>query len=391
MQLWIHVEKIQNQLDKECIRIRPFCYPGSSTFCKKFYFFSRELSTSVHFFWEKGQLNCSGIIILDFNSTVNIYLKKTLTEHYDVPAFARSLQFCRLLPRRRPRAWPSCSRGTSTSAGCTRSCRAAGTRSRWCWRSSPGPSSQLLLSPCSGCCRRSDVARKEPAVSSCLDPFASAAGWCPGSLWVVCLSNYQDPDLNRMYSAGDEKLSSVFVKTMRWFIFLFLFLPSMLNVVHHLSLSLLLKHKFCVSSVVVVYICVFLPHVFNNHKQDKMNFTVCICNQLCNHHECFLLNRASSLACSARDQLGLARFNFVTSWTSISARFVNEPARTEQKPAREFERANICQQTKPPHAHATLKHMRNSIASLTDDNGTNFSEHDHKADLMWNAFRSRNF
>jgi hypothetical protein len=104
MQLWIHVEKIQNQLDKECIRIRPFCYPGSSTFCKKFYFFSRELSTSVHFFWEKGQLNCSGIIILDFNSTVNIYLKKTLTEHYDVPAFARSLQFCRLLPRRRPRA-----------------------------------------------------------------------------------------------------------------------------------------------------------------------------------------------------------------------------------------------------------------------------------------------
>jgi hypothetical protein len=41
------------------------------------------------------------------------------------------------------------------------------------------------------------------------------------------------------------------------------------------------------------------------------------------------------------------------------------------------------------HAHATLKHRRNSIASLTDDNRTNFSEHDHKADLTWNAFKNR--
>jgi hypothetical protein len=41
------------------------------------------------------------------------------------------------------------------------------------------------------------------------------------------------------------------------------------------------------------------------------------------------------------------------------------------------------------HAHATLKHRRNSITSLTDDNGTNFSEHDHKADLLWNAFKNR--
>jgi hypothetical protein len=36
-----------------------------------------------------------------------------------------------------------------------------------------------------------------------------------------------------------------------------------------------------------------------------------------------------------------------------------------------------------------LKHRRNSIASLTDDNGTNYSEHDHKADLLWNAFKNR--
>ena len=41
------------------------------------------------------------------------------------------------------------------------------------------------------------------------------------------------------------------------------------------------------------------------------------------------------------------------------------------------------------HAHATVKHRRNSIASLTDDNGINFSEHDQKANLLWNAFKSR--
>jgi hypothetical protein len=41
------------------------------------------------------------------------------------------------------------------------------------------------------------------------------------------------------------------------------------------------------------------------------------------------------------------------------------------------------------HAHATIKPRRNSIASLTDDNGTNFSEHDHKVDLLWYAFKSR--
>jgi hypothetical protein len=41
------------------------------------------------------------------------------------------------------------------------------------------------------------------------------------------------------------------------------------------------------------------------------------------------------------------------------------------------------------HAHATLKHRRNSIASLTDDNGTIHSKHDHKADFLWTAFKNR--
>jgi hypothetical protein len=35
------------------------------------------------------------------------------------------------------------------------------------------------------------------------------------------------------------------------------------------------------------------------------------------------------------------------------------------------------------HAHATVKHRRNSIASLSDDNGASFSEHDQKANLQW--------
>jgi hypothetical protein len=41
------------------------------------------------------------------------------------------------------------------------------------------------------------------------------------------------------------------------------------------------------------------------------------------------------------------------------------------------------------HAHATVKHRRNTIASLTDDNVTSFSEHDQKANLLWNAFKTR--
>jgi hypothetical protein len=41
------------------------------------------------------------------------------------------------------------------------------------------------------------------------------------------------------------------------------------------------------------------------------------------------------------------------------------------------------------HAHATVKHMHNSIALLSDDNGTSYSEHDHKANLLWNVFKCR--
>jgi hypothetical protein len=40
------------------------------------------------------------------------------------------------------------------------------------------------------------------------------------------------------------------------------------------------------------------------------------------------------------------------------------------------------------HAHATVKHRRNAIASLSDDNGTSFSEHDQKANLLWNTFKT---
>jgi hypothetical protein len=41
------------------------------------------------------------------------------------------------------------------------------------------------------------------------------------------------------------------------------------------------------------------------------------------------------------------------------------------------------------HAHATVKHKRNTIASLTDENGIIHSEHNHKSNLLWDAFKSR--
>jgi hypothetical protein len=41
------------------------------------------------------------------------------------------------------------------------------------------------------------------------------------------------------------------------------------------------------------------------------------------------------------------------------------------------------------HAHATVKHRRNSIALLSDDSGSIFSEHDLKANLLWNVFKCR--
>jgi hypothetical protein len=41
------------------------------------------------------------------------------------------------------------------------------------------------------------------------------------------------------------------------------------------------------------------------------------------------------------------------------------------------------------HAHATIKHRKNSIPTLTDDNGITFLEHEHKSDLLWEAFKCR--
>jgi hypothetical protein len=41
------------------------------------------------------------------------------------------------------------------------------------------------------------------------------------------------------------------------------------------------------------------------------------------------------------------------------------------------------------HAHATVKHRRNTIALLSDDNGSIFSEHDLKANVLWNVFKCR--
>jgi hypothetical protein len=41
------------------------------------------------------------------------------------------------------------------------------------------------------------------------------------------------------------------------------------------------------------------------------------------------------------------------------------------------------------HAHAAIKHRKNSIATLTDDNGITLFEHEHKSGLLWDAFKCR--
>lgn len=45
--------------------------------------------------------------------------------------------------------------------------------------------------------------------------------------------------------------------------------------------------------------------------------------------------------------------------------------------------------TKFFHAHATLRHRRNLISSLEDDNGVLHSTHHEKADILWNAYKDR--
>lgn len=41
------------------------------------------------------------------------------------------------------------------------------------------------------------------------------------------------------------------------------------------------------------------------------------------------------------------------------------------------------------HAHATISHKRNTIAALTDDQGLVWTAHDQKANLAWDAFKTR--
>ncbi|XP_066360901.1 uncharacterized protein [Miscanthus floridulus] len=45
--------------------------------------------------------------------------------------------------------------------------------------------------------------------------------------------------------------------------------------------------------------------------------------------------------------------------------------------------------TKLFHAHATVRHRRNTIASLLDDNNIPITEHNQKAELIWDAFKQR--
>jgi hypothetical protein len=41
------------------------------------------------------------------------------------------------------------------------------------------------------------------------------------------------------------------------------------------------------------------------------------------------------------------------------------------------------------HAHATIRHRNNSIATVTDDNGITLLEHELKSGLLWDAFKCR--
>jgi hypothetical protein len=45
--------------------------------------------------------------------------------------------------------------------------------------------------------------------------------------------------------------------------------------------------------------------------------------------------------------------------------------------------------TKFFHANATIKHKRNLITSLVDDNGLEHFDHTSKADLLWTAYKER--
>lgn len=85
MQLLMLAEKIQNQLDKKCISIRPLCYPGCSMFLRVLCFaefsFLENLvqvykSYRTKFSFVKGAPivvnEYWGAITFDFNSTIKI-------------------------------------------------------------------------------------------------------------------------------------------------------------------------------------------------------------------------------------------------------------------------------------------------------------------------------
>jgi hypothetical protein len=45
--------------------------------------------------------------------------------------------------------------------------------------------------------------------------------------------------------------------------------------------------------------------------------------------------------------------------------------------------------TKFFHANATIKHNKNSIMTLEDENGVLLSQHNEKATLLWEAYETR--
>jgi len=45
--------------------------------------------------------------------------------------------------------------------------------------------------------------------------------------------------------------------------------------------------------------------------------------------------------------------------------------------------------TKYFHAHATIRHRKNTIACLQDDSRDNITDHDGKAKILWESFKER--
>jgi hypothetical protein len=41
------------------------------------------------------------------------------------------------------------------------------------------------------------------------------------------------------------------------------------------------------------------------------------------------------------------------------------------------------------HANASIKHAKNSITSLKDESGRDLTDHEQKAEFIWNSFKDR--